>query len=347
MALLWIEGFENIGSTDNAAVSPTGILGRKYTASIDSGTKLQPGRIAGHSLEVGYANSIRTRTLTTNATMIVGCAWRASSFSVSAGYSDVIIGLADDTQKGTCLCITTTGDLAVYRDSTLLKKTTGLGLSVNTWYYLEFKVTCNSTTGSFEVRLGGVNVLSDTGVNTKAGTHNYHNNLLLGWLVSGQTCRYDDLYVCDASGAVNNTFLGNMKVLSISPTGDTATEQFTPSANASHYTLVDDNPIDDDTTYTEDSVSGHQDIWDYGTVVGAGATIAGIQINTCVRETDANSFTLKTPIVSGGNTSTDAAQAIGTTNYIVRYRISETDPNTTAAWTANGVNAAQFGVEVG
>jgi hypothetical protein len=344
MSLLWIEGFENMGSTDNAALAPTGILARKYpTVGGASSMKLQAGRIGGHALELPYATSLTFPGLgTTDATLVVGFALKSTPL---VAYR--ILSLYDDTTEGVNLRLTITGELAVYLGNSLLEATSGLGLTAATWYWIEMKVLCNGSTGTYEIRVGGVNVASDTGVNTKAGSHNYHNSIKLENLTSPSFVHYDDLYILDGGGAVNNDFLGNMKVLSILPDGDSATVQFTPSAAVDHNTLVSENPIDDDTTYVEDTVVGHQDIYDYGTVVGAGSSIAGVQINSCVRETDANSFTLKMPIISGANTSTDAGQAVGTTNYTILHRISETNPNTSNAWTATSLNAAQFGVEVG
>jgi hypothetical protein len=75
--------------------------------------------------------------------------------------------------------------------------------------------------------------------------------------------------------------------------------------------------------------------------------IVGVQINTDCRDTDLNAFNVKTQIKSGGTESAGAAQAITLTNYVTTTRVSETDPNTSSAWTATAINAVQFGVEVG
>ena len=75
--------------------------------------------------------------------------------------------------------------------------------------------------------------------------------------------------------------------------------------------------------------------------------IVGVQINTDCRDTDLNTFNVKTQIKSGGTESAGAAQAIALTNYVTTTRISETDPNTGSAWSAAAINAVQFGVEVG
>lgn len=95
-------------------------------------------------------------------------------------------------------------------------------------------------------------------------------------------------------------------------------------------------------------VASQTDLWNYGAVSGLGV-IAGIQINTQARETDATTFTLITVIKSDDTVDPDAGQVIGSTNYKSLRRVSETDPDAApgTAWTAGTLSAAQFGVKVG
>lgn len=349
MALLWIEGFESIGTTNGNVPAPTGVLARKYTMVSESSMKVQAGRISGHSLNtINWNNNLTTKNFpTTNATLICGFAFYSSGYATSP---NPIVSFYDNGTLGVNVRWLTGGELGVYRGSTQLGVTSGLGLLLSTWYYIELKVlTANGTSGAYDLHLNGSSINANGACNTKAGADNYHNAVAFPQSGSigniNATIQYDDIYICDGSGSANNNFLGNMKVLSILPNGDTGTQQFTPSTNGSHYTLINEEPIADDSNYVEDTVSGHQDIYDYGSVTGTGATIAGIQINTCAKITDANSFSLKTPILSGSANSDDSGQSV-TSNYTTLIRISETDPNTNSAWTANGINAAQFGVEV-
>lgn len=344
MALLWIEGFEGIGSTDGAAPAPSGILARKYpTVIYPDYMLLRPGRVAGHAIEytAGWPD-LRTPALTTNATMVVGF-----GYYYTAGFAGKIIGLYDGTTLGMNVHVESGGELGVYRGTTQLGVTSGLGLLMNTWYYIEFKVVCNATTGSYELRVGGVTKLSASGVNTKAGSNNYHNIFQTVGPASG-ACRFDDIYLLDGSGSANNDFLGNRKVVALFPSGDVGGYQdFTCSAGSDHYALVDENPVNDDTDYVESSTSGHKDLWDYPSLTGTGSTVSGIQINTMVKETDATNFTLNTLIKSGATEDAGTGEVIGSTSYKVLKRISETDPATGLPWTVSGINAAQFGVKVG
>jgi len=342
--LLWIEGFEGMGVTDNAAPAPSGVMARKY-ANVINGTSmyLMAGRTGGHSMEMRNSGGFSTPALTTNATLVVGFGFYFASIN-----SVRIISLYDGATEGISLYLKTAGELAIYRGATLLAQTTGLGLNPTTWHWIELKVYCHATAGTYEVRVGGVNVLSASNVNTKAGSDAYYDNVVVPSQTAGTAFRYDDIYILDGSGTTNNDFLGNMKVVGIFPNGDVeGYTDFTPSGGSDHYALVDENPTNDDTDYVEASTTGYKDLWDYGAVSGLGATIAGLQINTEVRETDANSFSLITLIKSSTTESENSAQAIGSTTYKTLRRISATDPATDAAWTASGINAAQFGVKVG
>lgn len=343
MALLWIEGFEGMGTSDGSHPSPTGILSRKYpTVVYPDYMWLVAGRTGGHGLNMnGVWAELYTSNLTTNATMVVGFA-----YYYTATYQARIVTLYDGAQQGVNLRQATGGELAVYRDGTLLATTSGLGLQTGTWYWIELKVVCGDS-GSYELRVGGINKLSASGVDTKAGSNDYHTRV--GWIGPANGAMYiDDIYILDGSGSANNDFLGNVKVVAIVPDGDVSGYQdFTPSAGSDHYALVDENPVNDDTDYVESGTTGHKDLWTYVAASGLGTTIAGIQINTMVRETDAESFSLKTLIKSDTTEDEGAGEVIGSTSYKMLKRISETDPATAAAWTSSGVNAAQFGVKVG
>ena len=48
-------------------------------------------------------------------------------------------------------------------------------LQANTWYYIEFKVKCHATLGTFDLHVNGISVLIGSGINTKIGSHLYHD----------------------------------------------------------------------------------------------------------------------------------------------------------------------------
>ena len=243
MSLLWVDGFESYGTSNGSAPSPTGIVGRQYTVEYESSMDIEEGRLgSGHSLEIGISSDyIKTPILTTNDTIIVGFA-----FKITSNDTQDIMYLYDGGTEGVGLTYGN-GYLSIRRGSTLLE-TASFHFSIGNWYWLELKVKCHDSTGTYELRVGETVIASDTGVDTKAGSNNYHNRVQLGEGAGTDRVGYDDFYVCDGAGAVNNDFLGNVQVTTLFPSGAGFTTNFTPSAGA-NYTCVNEQLINEDTDY--------------------------------------------------------------------------------------------------
>jgi len=347
--LLWIEGFDNFGTSNGAAPSPVGVVARKYPlVGYENLMDVEAGRLGGHALQLVYDSTcyLSPGPLTINATMIVGCALKWGAWVAN---TNRFLAFYDGTTLGMNLHITAAGEIAIYLGTSLIATTSGAGIATGAWFYVEFKVVCNAS-GSYELRINGVNKLSNGSVNTKAGTHDYHTTFRLTGTstTDAQDAHFDDLFCLDGSGAFNNTFLGNMRVVTMRPDEAGASTQFTPDSG-DNYARVNEVVCGDDTNYVEDATSGHKDLYGYAALAGISpaAAIKGIQINTDCRETDATSFSLITVCKSGATESDDAAQAIGSTNYVTRKRILETDPDTAAAWTKDSLDVVQCGIKVG
>jgi len=343
MALLWIEGCEGFGTSVGNAPDPVGIIDRKYsTDSQTANWNITSGRLGGYSLQLNYTGSyMQPPALTTNATILVGFAVKFKAINVTT-----FLSLYDGTTQGMNLRLTAGGEIAIYRGGTAIETTIGLALVADAWYYIEFKVLCNNTTGTYELRVGGSDVASDSGIDTQAGTNAYHDRFRLSSSASSAyAASFDDIYCLDGSGAVNNDFLGNMRVIAIRPDGDTAANAWTRSAGAENFDLVNESICDDDTGYVESAVSTTKDLYTYDAITELADSVKGIQINTVCRETDTNSFSLVTVAKLGATESYSGADSIGTTNYIMKTRLMETDP-TGNAWTISNVDASQFGIKV-
>ena len=279
----------------------------------------------------------------TDATKIIGCAVKFKSAFVNSQF----LQLYDGATLGMNVSITVTGELAVARGGTVLGTTSGVGISAGTWFYLEFKTVCNNTTGSYELRVDGETVLSDSGVDTQAGTHAYYQAFALKGTSGFDTSAviFDDLYCLDSSGDDNNDFLGVCRVAAIRPSAAGDSTEFTPDSG-DNYSRVDEEEVDDDTSYVEDSTSDHADLYEYGSVDSA-SFVYGVQVCTDCKETDVTPFDIKIECKSGDTTSDDSGQTIGSTDYVTECRVIESDPDTSEQWLSSGVNSAQFGFKVG
>ncbi len=342
MSLLWIDGFEGYGQTPGAAPAPAGVMARRYSAvGTESGIDIENGRVDGYCIQCSATSHyFYTPGLNTANTLTVGV---AVNFSTTA--SDPFLCFYDGGTKCITLSWQTGGELAVGlgADVDALGVTTGLGLMTGAWYYLELQALIDNAAGAFDLHVGGVSVLSDTGIDTKEGTHDYCDVVKL-ISPSGVDILFDDFYVLNNSGSVNNDFLGNVHVLAIFPDGDGTSSDWTPNTG-NNFECVDDITADGDTTYVESNTANHVDLYTYDDLASS-MNIKGIQINTDCRDTDANTYTIITEIRSGGNTYDDAGQALGTTSYVTKRYISEADPNTSNSWVYTDINSAEFGIKV-
>lgn len=346
MALLWIEGFEGFGTTPGSVPLPVGALDRKYvdTPGNSSWMDIEVGRLGGYCLEIGDGKALGMVVPTTDATLICGVAFNKYN-DINRDYE--IVAFYDGAQRGIGVTsIAATGELEVKLDGSLLGTTSGLGLLDNTWYWLELKVVTDNAAGEYEVRVGGVSVLSDSGLDTQGGSNAWSDKVSFRAPTGGSAVQIDDIYICDGTGGVNDDFLGGVKVVGLSPDADDTANFGTSTPSANHFENVDENPSDDDTSYVEENTVNTTDLYDYEALSDTGE-VFGLQINTICRETDATLFSLITPIESNGTQDDGSSQPLTGVDYTNLHRVSEVDPDTNTAWTINGVDAAKFGIKVG
>lgn len=330
MSLEFYDGFDHYNNATNYQ--------RKWDTAT-TGTAVVTGRFGGQAGWLSSATAVKT--LTAVQTRVCGFAFYFNAGSLSATNTCQFMD-AGTTQVN--LIVTSAGALQVTRNGTQLGITAGGVIVGLTWYYIEMKVKIDPTTGTYEVRVNGVNVLSGTGANTRATANSTTNQLQMGPFASAGIY-IDDLYVCNTSGSVNNDFLGECRILTSLPTGDGASTNWTPSTGANHWANVDDNPPNDDTDYNSDSTVGDIDLYTFPSVSPTGA-IGAVQVTICARKDDAGVRQLSEVCRSGGTNFVGANTFTMASTYSMYREIMETDPNTSAAWTNTGVNNAQFGVKV-
>jgi hypothetical protein len=127
------------------------------------------------------------------------------------------------------------------------------------------------------------------------------------------------------------------------PTADTAEADWTPSAGADHYAMVDEATINGDTDYVSADISGDLDLYEMANLTRYGARRAGHHGGT--RKDDAKARQVRTKLKSGTISADGTAQGMAT-SYLPYADLHETDPGTAMAWTPSGVTAMQVGNEV-
>jgi hypothetical protein len=236
--------------------------------------------------------------------------------------------------------------IVVSRNGTTLATST-TAIVPNVWIYMEFSYTINTTTGAYTLKVvsGGVETtwLTGTNVNTQT-TANANSNGIKFTGTNNNAYNLDDVYVLNSSGSVNNTFLGECRILTSLPTADSATNKaWTPDSGTAHFSRVNEISPDDDTSYVYSATAGQLDTYTFASVSPTGA-VAGVATTLCARKDDVGSRTISAEYRGGGSNYTGSKSFSPTSSYLMFQQIYETDPATGLAWTAGGINAGEFGV---
>ena len=326
MALVLIEGFDHLTAAE--------VTAKGWTANPSS---MQAGQFAGQCARCSFA--ALTKTLpSTYSTVIAGFAYRPDSsadinefFTILTGAGSTILTLSLDTGTGGHLVVKNSGGTTIATGTTVI--------SASTWYYIEVKLFVNGASGTVEVHLGGATEIASTTGNfgsTNAG------QISLNKQSRGRSWDYDDIYVADTSGAApRNTFLGDVRVQTIYPTGAGAHTAWTPDSG-SNYARVNETLADGDTSYISDATPGDIDTYVFGDI-DAAATVLAVQTNLYARKDDANTRQIA-PVVRQSGTDYAGTTVTLTSSYVAYTQIYNQDP-TVADWTASAVNANEFGVK--
>lgn len=349
--LKWVEGFEGFGGV--GAISASNDISKKYlTYRVETLSDLVQGRAGAGTFAWNTKTTgnpyIQTPAINRAAaidTIIIGFAWKCDV--LPSGDVNILFLIEEYIDYGINVQISPTGEIVVERRTVELGRSTTAGLSTGTWYYIEIKIYLHNSAGTVDVKVDESSVLSLTSKDTLQGAlADVAAVRFYGTNVATYNFTFDDIYICDDAGSTNNDFLGVSMVSGVFPDGAGDETDFTPDAG-SNYERVDEVVSDDDTSYVESGTSTDRDLYNYESMPGSLGDILGLQINTTVRETDVDTFTLKQPCKSSTTVSAGSVEPVGSTLYTHRERILEQDPHTSAAWVEAGVNAAQFGVEVG
>lgn len=279
-------------------------------------------------------------TLDNQQTWIVGFAMK-----YSATISGNILRFYDGSSTQVTLFTNATSNTLSFARGTnnaTILATSVNALQLNTWYYIECKVTIGDAgVGNYEVRVNGTSEgwFPSTAADTKE-TANASANVIK--FSHGGDGYFDDIYIADGTAGVND-FLGDVKVTTLFPTSDGNATTFTPSTGSDNYAMVDEASLDSDTTYNASSTADQIDT--FGLTDSTATSILGVQEFIVARKDDAGARTIATVCRSNGTDNVGATESPGTT-YVVYRTIREVDPNTSAAWTVNGLNSAEFGYKV-
>lgn len=344
MSLLYFDGFDYINSAPISGWSNAGGGTLSYSPSSGSGRR-GTGHAAGSS-----ANSNAYRSLGGNhSTLIAGVAYARGTVNTHTimGFTD---GVPASGTSQMSVRHNTDNTFSVYRGSTLLGTTTFVAMT-NVYYYVELKVVFHASAGSYELKIGNVTRLSASGISTIQTANAYANYFHLGGPSgigdSGNTVQayFDDLYICNASGSLNNDFLGDVRVDTVFPNAAGSETDFTSSTGGANWTTVDEPSMTSDYNYA--SAIGSRDLYQLSSLASLPYDeVFGVKTSVNMRTDVAGTREAKTIFVSGATEVDGTPILLPTTDMYVFSAVMETNPDTSVAWEQAEVNAVELGVEI-
>ena len=209
---------------------------------------------------------------------------------------------------------------------------------LETWHTIEWKLQIGFS-GGYEVRVNGVVTHSATGVLVGKNATNI-NRVSIG----GNHTDYvylDDFYVLDGVGTVRNGFLGTVSIKGVVPDADGTLADWVGA-----YTDVDEDPVDDDTSYIATDVLNEQQSFGFPTISGINDNILGVQFIVDAKTSAAMSSAKLKPVMRISGTVYLGAEFDVGTSYDEDVVVVELSPVASAQWSLAEINAAEFGVKL-
>ena len=350
MALLFASSFEHY----------TTVL-KRFSQNVQSGVTA-PAISAGNgrhgaSLRITGStgtstNSFSQASCPNTATGYIGFAMRHSILPTSDGNSRQagFVKVLDAGNGQASLAIDTNGHITAWRGDSIpfgsLLGTSTYTLKPNVWYYIEWKITINNTTGVSEVRVNGTVILSLTSQNTRGtGSNNFFNAVGLGcFATQGATnanIDFDDFVVND------DGYTGDVQVREEVPTGTGDVDNGTATGAADTRQAVDDaagaDP-NDDTDYSTLVNVNDKFLLTFPNLPTS-ATVKYVYPMPYVKKSGAGTCTIKSLFKISGVEYPLADQNPSDGTYQYFPDPQSVSPATSVAWTASEVNGAQMGVK--
>lgn len=290
------------------------------------------------------------RDFSASETVIIGAAFKGTT--VASGYNyHAIFSFFDTSTQQLMITVDAERRLVVRRGNETWMGQSTESLAVNTWYYIEAKVTFHQNgLGQVVVRIDENEVINLQNVTTTISSNNYANRVEFRSESGGGTRYYDDIYILNGvdSGVVgmpNNDFLGDSRVDYIVPDGAGTTTQLTVQGAASNYLAVDDSTSNTDTDYVYSSTVGQKDTYAMSSPSVLNAIIYGMIINTHAKKDNPGSRT-GVSVVRTNSSEVDGNDMNLGTGYSYFTDIYEYNPVTDGQWTPEEIEALEIGIKV-
>lgn len=227
---------------------------------------------------------------------------------------------------------------------------TSQALNAAAWNRTTLHWVISDTVGAVDVLIGGTNVLSLTGQDTKNGGNGNASSFAVGiWRGATGTANdyfaFDDIAWNDTTTASDNGDPGDGSIYYLPPNaaGDVTELTRGGTDSGANWSQVDEVPPSM-TDYVEDTVVDNYDLYNLAATTGT-LTIQRVTAIAYALKSDTGTASLALVQKSGTTETTGATQALDTTAKYFRER-NITNPATGVAYTQSEVDALQVGVKV-
>lgn len=340
MALLMFQGFDFGPNNSNGSDLNTygALLGWVGNACTKTAGQLGGSAINNQGSNANYVQWQHTAALTT---VVFG--GRFCTTGVGAGGMFSFLDSAGATQVG--VAMNASKQLFLFRGTTANVIATGSTVFVaGGYYYIELKVTIGAS-AAYELRINGTTEFSGTGNTQQTGNANVQYFKWSNQTSSSISMTLDDVYILDTTGsAPHNDFLGKIRVETLFCTSNNSVT-FTPLAST-NVSQINETETDNDTSYNYTS-SANTDTFNHGALSSTPQTIFALAVWMKARIDDASTVNARTKLLCGVSHGTTQNGASNELVSIYQYFRDTylTDPSSSSAWDASGVNNSQIGYE--
>lgn len=365
MSLVFCDGFHiKLGE---GSVMPAGIwtsLAKDTNGTIGNSTSVK--RTGSASFQTTKTNNAGSAYLSLSLSpflteLFIGFAFQVAAGTAAGAHSSRVPILSLLNNSGVTLLTvgfnTTSSTIDVLRgraDNGTLLANGSVALSRDTWYYLEFKIVLNDTSGVVETKVNGNPDITFAGNST--GSTGGAAALRLGMIgqsvgnTSGTgTYYFDDFVLFDTGGTWANSWPGQPTVHWVAPDGPGEYDQWELTGAATAWEALDDwaatlGEADDATTRISSAEEGDRTSVTLSDLPVSG-TILGLQVLTRAANELPGADTIEA-FVRLDDDDYVADTWIAGTAYNTRRTVIHQSPLTAQPWTRAEINGLELGYRV-
>lgn len=278
----------------------------------------------------------------------VAARWSSTGIAENADF--LVFRDADSTEHFTIYYNSGTQALDIRRGGVTLSAGAN-ALSALRWYVIEGRVVIDNTTGSVTIKVNGVTHVSYTGDTAGSATESVRS-ILFGPVATTVIDTYihlDDIAFNDTEGSYQNSWIGLGGIYLLKPSGEGATQNFTPSAGTVHYSLVDDVPANT-TDWVQGDTSGQIELYEVDDTPTYITTVDLVEVigQAAVVESGSNILRgiMRQGTVNYSGTISTTVVSVADSYAVVKSEPFYVQPSTSTAWGTADVNALQAGWEI-